>query len=64
MLRVTDFPTDKYNRYPALIKELIKATAIADRSEDNKEQLLSIIGIITQKYKKKVVPKNTKKTTT
>lgn len=64
MLRVTDFPTDKYNRYPALIKELIKATSVADRSEDNKEQLLAVIEVVTEKYKKKVSPKNTKKTTT
>lgn len=64
MIKVTDFPTDKYNRYPNLIKELVKATGVADRSEDNKEQLLAVLQVILNKYPKKVSPKTTTKTKT
>lgn len=63
MIKVTDFPTDKYNRYPNLVKELLKATAVADRSEDNADQLLAILNTVAKKYEKKVPVKNTKKTT-
>jgi hypothetical protein len=64
MIKVTDFPTDKYNRYPALIKELVKATGVAERSVDNQQQLLDVVDVIVQKYTKKVSPKTSTKTKT
>ena len=64
MIKVTDFPTDKYNRYPNLVKELIKATSVADRSEDNADQLLAVLNTVAKKYEKKAPVKTTKKTTT
>lgn len=51
MIKVIDFPTDIYNRYMNLTKELSKATGVADRSQDNADMLVSILETVVNRYK-------------
>ena len=60
-IKITDLPTDVYNRFVNLNKELVKASGVADRSKDNLEALMATLDVIAEAHGYNVVRKPQKR---